>query len=134
MTDQAGNHTGYRQFKGTRTSAQEIRDLYQGLCQSDLTDFDVLLSGYTPSAAAVEAVGEIGLDLQRRAEKKPGSFFWSEYYRLLKKKKDVMLTGAVLDPVMGDQGRLYVNEDVVPAYKKIIRHADLILPNQFEAE
>lgn len=40
----------------------------------------------------------------------------------------------VLDPVMGDQGRLYVNDDVVPAYKKIIHHADLILPNQFEAE
>ena len=35
---------------------------------------------------------------------------------------------------MGDQGRLYVNGDVVPAYKKIIYHADLILPNQFEAE
>lgn len=35
---------------------------------------------------------------------------------------------------MGDQGRLYVNDDVVPAYKNIIRYADLILPNQFEAE
>jgi pyridoxine kinase len=35
---------------------------------------------------------------------------------------------------MGDQGRLYVNDDVVPAYKKIIPFADLILPNQFEAE
>lgn len=35
---------------------------------------------------------------------------------------------------MGDQGRLYVNGDVVPAYKEIIKHADLILPNQFEAE
>ena len=35
---------------------------------------------------------------------------------------------------MGDQGRLYVNEDVVPAYKDLIRDADLILPNQFEAE
>lgn len=35
---------------------------------------------------------------------------------------------------MGDQGRLYVSDDVVPAYKKIIRYADLILPNQFEAE
>lgn len=35
---------------------------------------------------------------------------------------------------MGDQGRLYVNDDVVPAYKRIIHHADLILPNQFEAE
>src|SRR5256885_434918 len=35
---------------------------------------------------------------------------------------------------MGDQGRIYVDEDVVPAYKEILREADLILPNQFEAE
>jgi pyridoxine kinase len=35
---------------------------------------------------------------------------------------------------MGDQGQLYVNEDVIPAYKNIICHADLVLPNQFEAE
>jgi pyridoxine kinase len=35
---------------------------------------------------------------------------------------------------MGDQGRLYVSEDVVPVYKELITHADLILPNQFEAE
>ncbi|KAJ5086112.1 hypothetical protein N7532_010883 [Penicillium argentinense] len=110
------NHTGYRQFKGTRATAQEITDLYQGLCQSNLTDFDVMLSGYAPSAAAVDAVGAIGMDLKKKAEKNPGSFFW------------------VLDPVMGDQGRLYVNDDVVPAYKKVIHHADLILPNQFEAE
>jgi pyridoxine kinase len=73
-----GNHTGYRQVKGTKATAQEIRDLYQGLKQSYLTDFDVLLSGYSPSATAVEAVGEIGLDLQRKAEKKPGSFFWGK--------------------------------------------------------
>ncbi|OAX81946.1 pyridoxal kinase [Emergomyces africanus] len=110
------NHTGYRQVKGTKSTAQEISSLYAGLKQSYLTDFDVLLSGYAPSAAAVEAVGEIALDLRRRSQPKPGSFFW------------------VLDPVMGDQGRIYVNEDVVPAYKKIIPHADLILPNQFEAE
>ncbi|XHF98250.1 hypothetical protein AWENTII_001811 [Aspergillus wentii] len=110
------NHTGYKQFKGTRATAQEINDLYQGLNQSHLTDFDVMLSGYAPSAAAVEAVGSIALDLRRKAENKPGSFFW------------------VLDPVMGDQGRLYVNDDVVPAYKQAIRQADLILPNQFEAE
>lgn len=35
---------------------------------------------------------------------------------------------------MGDEGKLYVDEDVVPAYKTLIRDADLILPNQFEAE
>lgn len=40
----------------------------------------------------------------------------------------------VLDPVMGDDGRLYVPEDEVPAYRSLLRHADLILPNQFEAE
>ncbi|KAL2853102.1 Ribokinase-like protein [Aspergillus pseudodeflectus] len=110
------NHTGYRQFKGTRATAEEITNLYEGLCQNNLTDFDVMLSGYAPSAAAVEAVGAIGQDLQRKAADRPGSFFW------------------VLDPVMGDQGRLYVNDDVVPAYKNTIQHADLILPNQFEAE
>lgn len=74
---QIGNHTGYRQFKGTRATAEEITDLYQGLCQSNLTDFDIMLSGYAPSAAAVEAVGAIGMDLKRKSEK-PGSFFWGK--------------------------------------------------------
>lgn len=36
--------------------------------------------------------------------------------------------------MMGDEGRLYVSEDVVPVYKRIVRDADLILPNQFEVE
>lgn len=40
----------------------------------------------------------------------------------------------VLDPVMGDSGKLYVSEDVVPIYKALVPHADLITPNQFEAE
>lgn len=95
-----------------------------------------MLSGYAPSAAAVEAVGAIGLDLQQRAEKRPGSFFWGKHSapidQIIQSFADQQLP--VLDPVMGDQGRLYVNDDVVPAYKRIIHHADLILPNQFEAE
>lgn len=48
-----------------------------------LTDFDVMLSGYAPSAAAVEAVGGIAMDLRRRHEAAPGSFFWSERDRYL---------------------------------------------------
>ncbi|KIW62658.1 pyridoxal kinase, variant [Phialophora macrospora] len=110
------NHTGYRQFKGRRIPAAEIKELYDGLRQSHLTDFDVLLSGYSPSAEAVEAVGTVARDLRYRSAVHPGGFFW------------------VLDPVMGDQGRLYVAEDIVPAYRALIREADLILPNQFEAE
>jgi pyridoxal/pyridoxine/pyridoxamine kinase len=44
------------------------------------------------------------------------------------------LKETVLDPVMGDEGKIYVSEEVVPAYKNLLRDADLILPNQFEAE
>lgn len=35
---------------------------------------------------------------------------------------------------MGDQGRLYVNPNVVPVYKNLLHDADMIVPNQFEAE
>jgi pyridoxine kinase len=111
-----GNHTGYRQWKGTRVSAQEITDLWDGLKQSYLDRLDMMLSGYVPGAPAVEAVGAIGRELRDKARDRPGSFFW------------------VLDPVMGDNGKLYVADEVVPAYRSLISHADLILPNQFEAE
>ncbi|KAL2263409.1 hypothetical protein VTK26DRAFT_6951 [Humicola hyalothermophila] len=115
-TVQFSNHTGYRQWTGSRVSAQEITDLYQGLKQSYLDDFDMMLSGYVPGAAALEAVGQIARELKEKAKSKPGSFFW------------------VLDPVMGDNGRLYVAPDVVPVYKCLAHYADLVLPNQFEAE
>ncbi|KAH6671408.1 Ribokinase-like protein [Halenospora varia] len=115
-TVQFSNHLGYGQAKGTRATAQEIADLYEGLKDSYLDQFDMMLSGYLPGAPSVEAVGVIARDLKYKATMKPGSFFW------------------VLDPVMGDNGHLYVAEDVVPAYKGLIKDADLILPNQFEAE
>jgi pyridoxine kinase len=35
---------------------------------------------------------------------------------------------------MGDAGKIYVAPSVVPAYKSLLRSADLLLPNQFEAE
>lgn len=115
-TVQFSNHTGYRQFKGTRATASEISDLYTGLKQSHLDDFDMMLSGYIPGAAALEAVGSMARELKLKATMKPGSFFW------------------ILDPVMGDNGKLYVAEECIPAYKSLIRDADLIMPNQFEAE
>lgn len=110
------NHTAYKQVKGTKTSAEQIHDLYEGLKQSNLNNFDVLLSGYMPNAEDVQEVGRIGRDLKFNATTKPGSFFW------------------VLDPVMGDEGKLYIPEDEVPQYKYLLGEADLILPNQFEAE
>ncbi|KAL8812496.1 MAG: hypothetical protein Q9200_000991 [Gallowayella weberi] len=71
-----GNHLGYRQSKGTKTSAEEISDLYTGLKQSHLTDFDIMLTGYAPNAEAVDAIGAIGRDLKLKASTRTGSFFW----------------------------------------------------------
>jgi pyridoxine kinase len=53
--------------------------LYEGLRQSNLTNFDVLLTGYMPSAEAVQAIGKIGRDIKFNAGTKPGSFFWGIY-------------------------------------------------------
>jgi hypothetical protein len=73
------NHLAYKQVKGTKTTAEEIEELYEGLRQSNLTNFDVLLTGYVPSAAALRTVGKIGRDIKFNAGTKPGSFFWGAY-------------------------------------------------------
>lgn len=77
-----GNHTAYKQVKGTKTTAEEMLNLYEGLQQSNLTNFDVLLTGYVPSAEAVQAIGKIGRDVKFNAGTKPGSFFWGAFARL----------------------------------------------------
>ena len=81
MTECIGNHTAYKQVKGTKTSPDQILDLYDGLQQSNLNHFDVLLTGYMPSAACVQAIGKIGRDIKLNAGTKPGSFFWGESAR-----------------------------------------------------
>ncbi|ANQ09257.1 Pyridoxine kinase [Plasmodium coatneyi] len=40
----------------------------------------------------------------------------------------------ICDPVMGDNGKLYVDKDVILAYKKCIPFVDIMTPNQFELE
>jgi pyridoxine kinase len=40
----------------------------------------------------------------------------------------------VLDPVMGDDGRIYVSETVIPIYKALLPRANCATPNYFEAE
>jgi len=72
-----GNHTAYKQFRGRRVPAEEVEELYQGLQQSQLNDFDMLLSGYAASKEVVNVVGKIARDLRDRTSIKPGSFFWS---------------------------------------------------------
>ena len=76
MLSHKGNHTAYKQTRGTKASAEEIRDLYDGLKQSYLTNFNMMLSGYAPSVETVQAVGAIGRDMKLQASTRSGSFFW----------------------------------------------------------
>ncbi|KAF4581149.1 pyridoxal kinase [Ophiocordyceps camponoti-floridani] len=115
-TVQFSNHTGYGQWTGKAVAADAVADLWAGLKQNSLDDLDMMLSGYMPGADVVAAVGAIAKELKERDGHGPDRFFW------------------VLDPVMGDNGSLYVADDVVPAYKALVPCADLILPNQFEAD
>ncbi|KAF8477197.1 Ribokinase-like protein [Kalaharituber pfeilii] len=116
-TVQFSNHTGYRQWTGYRTTAEQIEQLWQGLKNSEIAEeYGLFLTGYVPGADGVEAVGKIGKELKMVRQKEGQELFW------------------LLDPVMGDGGKLYVSEEVVPIYKSLAPHADLITPNQFETE
>lgn len=139
-TVQFSNHSGYRQVKGFKTTGEQITELYDGLKMNGNDDFGMLLTGYVPGAEGVEAAGRVAVDLKERRKEEKGVFFWrmsmsdmrvSSSFRI--DLADRFLT-IVLDPIMGDEGRLYVGEDVIPVYKSLLALADLIVPNQFEAE
>ncbi|KAK9369932.1 Ribokinase-like protein [Lipomyces kononenkoae] len=110
------NHTGYTQWRGDRHTAQHIRDIYEGLKMNTLTDYDVVVTGYIPGAEAVREVGAVVSELRRDNAKLGREVLW------------------ILDPVMGDEEKLYVAPDVIPVYQDLLPLATVITPNQFEAE
>ncbi|KAF9085567.1 putative pyridoxal kinase [Mortierella sp. AD031] len=105
------NHTGYPSWTGEKATGEQLTKLFEGLQTSDLVDYTHILTGYIGSAQNLAAVTEIIAKLQDHGP----PFF-------------------VLDPVMGDNGQLYVQPDVIPLYKELMKFAKAITPNQFEAE
>lgn len=52
-----------------------------------------------------------------------------------KRKTKVYFQILVCDPVMGDNGKMYVPEEILPVYRDVVVPlADILTPNQFEAE
>ncbi|EJF58096.1 Ribokinase-like protein [Dichomitus squalens LYAD-421 SS1] len=106
------NHSGYGRFGGSRASAQELSQIFDIMDQNGLLYPERLLTGYVPGAEATEAVTALAQRLRHRSPK------------LI----------YLLDPVLGDSGRLYVSPDVVPIYKNALHLATIITPNWFEVE
>ncbi|XP_015998981.1 pyridoxal kinase isoform X2 [Rousettus aegyptiacus] len=114
---QFSNHTGYAHWKGQVLSSHELHTLYEGLRLNSMNQYDYVLTGYTRDASFLAMVVDIVKELKQQNS------------RLV----------YVCDPVMGDkwngEGSMYVPEDLLPVYKdKVVPLADIITPNQFEAE
>lgn len=66
---------GYTQWTGFRTTAEQVLDLFQGLQNSGIDNFQYLLTGYLPNAATVAAIGSIAEKLKAKDPK----ITWSKY-------------------------------------------------------
>ena len=116
-TCQLSHHTGYgRMPPGVRHSGEEVTALFDGLRTAGLfSSYTHVLSGYTNQASVLHAIATALKDMM--SIKSQESLFY------------------VCDPVLGDNGRLYVPEGLVPIYRDVlIPLSSLVTPNQFEAE
>lgn len=110
---QFSNHTGYAHWKGQVLAAEELKVLYEGIKLNNVNHYDYVLTGYTRDTSFLETVVDIIAELKQA---NPSLVY-------------------VCDPVMGDQGTMYVPENLLPIYKeKVVPVSDLLTPNQFEAE
>uniref|UniRef100_A0A182Q4E1 Pyridoxal kinase n=1 Tax=Anopheles farauti TaxID=69004 RepID=A0A182Q4E1_9DIPT len=112
---QFSNHTGYKNgFKGQVLNEKELADVYSGLVDNDLHKlYTHLLTGYVGNPAFLRGIANILKSLRDVNEK----------------------LVYVCDPVMGDDGIMYVPKELLPIYRdEIVPLADIITPNQYEVE
>ncbi|KAJ1306468.1 hypothetical protein OPQ81_007471 [Rhizoctonia solani] len=112
-TVQFSNHAGYQSHGGSKTDKAQLLDIFSILEKNEFTQTDALLSGYIPGADGLSALADFAAYLKA---KNPSLLF-------------------VLDPVMGDDGKMYVANDVLPIYRdRLLPLATIITPNWFEVE
>jgi pyridoxine kinase len=105
------NHPGHGGFRGRSVPAAELAELVAGLDERGfLARCDALHVGYLGDAAQADVASEAWARLRRR---RPDALF-------------------VSDPVLGDDGRVYVRPEVVETARRLARHAHVLTPNRFE--
>ncbi|XP_047991570.1 pyridoxal kinase isoform X2 [Leguminivora glycinivorella] len=112
-TVQFSTHTAYKHIKGNALKNEEMEELIEGLTLNEVDYYTHLITGYSRSPDSLKQIAEI---IKKLKQKNPNLIY-------------------VCDPVMGDNGKMYVPEDILPVYRDIVVPlADIITPNQFEAE
>jgi pyridoxine kinase len=99
-------------FKGQVLNGEQLNDLVDGLEQNRLMGkYSHLLTGYIGSTSFLQQVMSTLAKLRKET---PGLVY-------------------VCDPVLGDDGKLYVPEELVEMYKtEMVPLATILTPNQFE--
>ncbi|AMD22693.1 HHL077Cp [Eremothecium sinecaudum] len=111
-TVEYSNHPGHGSYTGSKTKADDISDIIlNGLLPLDL-DYTAVLLGYLPDAEGHARILEI-------------------IRRICTVYRDIIL---VVDPVLGDNGKLYVPHKTIGFYKQLLTDTTvaLVTPNQFE--
>ncbi|XP_076906313.1 pyridoxal kinase-like [Bidens hawaiensis] len=104
---------GYPTFKGQVLNGKQLWELIEGLKANNLLYYTHLLTGYIGSVSFLDTVLEV---VSKLRSINPALTY-------------------VCDPVMGDDGKLYVPEELVAVYReKVVPVASMLTPNQFEAE
>ncbi|KAK4050792.1 putative pyridoxal kinase [Microbotryomycetes sp. JL201] len=102
----------YGRWGGSKFDAAHLEDIFSALDANGLLRQSHMLTGYVPGA---EALSVVARSVDRLRSINPNLIY-------------------VLDPVMGDDGRIYVSESVIPIYKSLMPKATCATPNYFEAE
>lgn len=108
------NHTGYKQgAPGIRLHAEDVMQVLKGMKSNGLLPaISHLLTGYIGTSSCLNAV------------------FDTVHLLRSESKSDLVY---VCDPVLGDNGKLYVPEELVEIYiHKILALATILTPNSFE--
>jgi len=106
------NHVGYGRFGGSKASAKDLSEIIQSMELNGLLNPSRLLTGYIFGAESLSAI--------------------SDFAKKIKAEKPALIY--LMDPVIGDGGRMYVAPDVVPVYRSMLPLATVITPNYFEVE
>ncbi|KAI0258637.1 Ribokinase-like protein [Gloeopeniophorella convolvens] len=110
-TGNSSNQAGYRHHYCTRATAGELTDMFSVLEQNGFLKPARILTGFIFEAEALSSVA-------------------GAVTKLLKENPRIVY---LLDPVIGDAGRLYVSPEVIPIYRSLLPIATIITPNWFEA-
>lgn len=103
------NHTGYGRFDGTMTTSDTLTQL---LNNEVVTKVNFIITGYLPNSKIIQTV--------------------EQFLQTQKPRNTVYL----FDPILGDEGQLYVDQSCIHSYKHLLNNTviDIITPNQFELE